>query len=99
MAKENVGYDDVDAVDEVGELERVDGVSVTLDPAEHQTYAWVTEKEIGEVKFAIISVEKVIMLEVLALRKADMGEVEGHDCGCYERIALRDRLIRRAPRP
>lgn len=49
MAKENEGYDDVDAVDEVGELERLDGVSVTLDPAEHQTYAWVTEKEIREV--------------------------------------------------
>ena len=58
MAKENVGYDDVDAVDEVGELERVDGVSVTLDPAEHQTYAWVTDKEIREVKFAIISVRR-----------------------------------------
>lgn len=49
MAKENVRYDDVDAIDEVGEVETVDGVSVTLDPAEHQTYAWVTEKEIGEV--------------------------------------------------
>ena len=39
------------------------------------------------------------MLEVLALRKVDMREVEGHACGCYERIALGDRLIRRAPRP
>ena len=47
MAKENVRYDNVDAVNEVGELERVDGVSVTLDSAEHQTYAWVTEKETG----------------------------------------------------
>ena len=61
-----------DAVDGGGEIE---GVNVTLDPAEHQAYAWVTEKEIREDKYALIDKEqKELMLEAFTLRKAD-GQV------------------------
>ena len=73
-AKEDVGYNGVDAVDGVGESEGVNGVSVMLDPAEHQAYAWVTEKEIRDDKYTIMNAEqKGLMLEALALRKADVG--------------------------
>ena len=35
MAKENVDHDEVDMLDGLGQIEGLDGVRVTLDPAEH----------------------------------------------------------------
>ncbi|CAD6567318.1 MAG: hypothetical protein ASARMPREDX12_000209 [Alectoria sarmentosa] len=72
-AKADVGPKGVDAVDGVLEAEGVNGASITLDPAEHQAYAWVTEKEIREDKYAIISSEqKHLVREALTLRQVDV---------------------------
>ena len=50
----------------------MDEVCITLDPEEHQAYAWATEKEIREDKYAIVTAEQQsLMLEAFALRKAD----------------------------
>lgn len=74
-AKDDVGKDEVDRVDKidgVGEDGGLDGVSVTLDPEEHQAYAWVTEKEIKAATYAFVTAEQTgLMLEAFRLRKAD----------------------------
>lgn len=58
--------------DGVGGIEDVNGVSVTLDPAEHQAYAWVTEEEIKEGKYAIMTAKaKNLILEAFEQKKAD----------------------------
>lgn len=50
----------------------MDEVGITLDPEEHQAYAWATEEEIKEGKYAIVTAEQqALMLEAFALRKAD----------------------------
>ena len=47
-------------------------------------YAWVTEKEIGEDRYAIIFAEdKDPMLDAFALRKADLEKSKGYACRCY----------------
>ena len=68
----------VDAVEEgVGGVEDVNEVSVTLDPTEHQAYAWVMEEEIKEDKYAIITAKaKELMLEAFATRKIDAERSE-----------------------
>ena len=64
---ENAGKEGANGVDGV-----MDEVCITLDPEEHQAYAWATEKEIKEGKYAIVTVEQqALMLEAFALRKAD----------------------------
>lgn len=66
------GVNDVEGVNGVGKDEAVDEVTVTLDPEEHQAYAWVTEKEIEEGKYAIVTAEqKGLMLEAFRSRKTD----------------------------
>ncbi|CAF9936715.1 hypothetical protein IMSHALPRED_010872 [Imshaugia aleurites] len=74
-AKDAVAEDGVvrvDAIDQAGKEGELDGVSITLDPEEHQAYAWVTEEEINEGKYAIVTAEqKDLMLEAFTLRKAD----------------------------
>ena len=74
MATENsMGRDGVDVADGVGAVEDINGVSVTLDPAEHQAYAWVSEEEIKADKYAITTAKtKDLMLEAFALKKADV---------------------------
>ena len=68
---EIIGVDTVE--DGVGTIEDMNGVSVTLDPAEHQAYAWVSEEEIKEDKYAITTAKaKNLMLEAFALRQADV---------------------------
>lgn len=70
--KRGVGHDGVDGVDGVGETGEVNEVSVTLDPAEHQAYSWVTGKELREANYAFVAAEqKRLMQEAFALRKAD----------------------------
>lgn len=80
--KEDTGHngkdrvDGFDGVDGVGKSEGVNEVSVTLDPEEHQAYAWVTEQDIEEGKYAIVTGEqKSLMLEAFTLRKADEDKV------------------------
>ena len=69
------GGREVNGVEGVNEVEKdgtVDEVTVTLDPEEHQAYAWVTEKEIEEGKYAIVTAEqKGLMLEAFRSRKTD----------------------------
>ena len=74
-AEENMCKGGVDAVAGAGEPEDMSGVSVTLDPTEHQAYAWVTQEEIKEDKYAIITAKaKDSMLEAFALRQADLEQ-------------------------
>ena len=48
-----------------------EGVEIRLDPEEHQDYRWVTEQEIREDRYPIITSEqKAVMLEGFGLRKA-----------------------------
>lgn len=64
-----------------GEADRADGcgVTVTLDPEEHQAYAWVSEKEIRDGNYAIMTAEqKDLMLEAFTLRKADEDSASAH---------------------
>lgn len=74
------GYEKVgpkeDVEDGVGGDGGVDEVSVTLDPEEHQAYAWVTEKEIKEGKYAMVTAEQNdLMLEAFRLRKAHENNI------------------------
>ena len=49
--------------------ERVDGVSVRLDPEEHQAFKWVTEKEVRDAELKIVTEEqREVMLQAFALR-------------------------------
>ena len=49
----------------------MDEVCITLDPEEHQAYAWATEKEVKEGKYAVVTAEQQsLMLEAFVLRKA-----------------------------
>lgn len=76
-AKGDVGHSGVSGVDEAKEHGGTNEVSVTLDPAEHQAYTWVTERELREGDYAFIAVEqKDLMLEAFALRKADKRNKE-----------------------
>ena len=60
------------AGDGVGKSGGMKEVSVTLDLAEHQAYAWVTEKEIREDKYQITTTStKDLMLEAFALKEMD----------------------------
>ena len=72
---EITGGDTVEAG--VGASQDMKGVSVTLDPAEHQAYAWATEEEIKEGKYAITTANgKNLMLEAFALKQADVKNSE-----------------------
>lgn len=46
-----------------------DGLSVRLDPEEHQAFKWVTEEEVrdGELKF-VTEEQRVVMLQAFVLR-------------------------------
>ena len=71
-AKGDVGHSRVDRVDGAGEPGGTNEVSVTLDPAEHQAYTWVTEQELKEGSYVFVAAEqKDLMLEAFALGKAD----------------------------
>lgn len=66
---EHNGVDRVDGAGGVGKSGGMNEVSVTLDPEEHQAYAWVTEEEIKEGKYAIVTAEqKILMLEAFTSR-------------------------------
>ena len=71
-AEEGKGHDGVDTVDGdggAGKSGGVDEVSVTLDPEEHQAFAWVTEEDIRKGKYAIVTAEqKNLMLEAFTSR-------------------------------
>ena len=55
-----------------------DDVEITLDPEEHQDYRWVTEEEIKEDRYPIITSEqKAVMLEGFGLRKAGEAGIGG----------------------
>ena len=55
-----------------------DDVEVRLDPEEHQDYRWVTEQEIREDRYSIISREqKEVMLEGFRLRKTGDAGIDG----------------------
>lgn len=74
-AKVDVGEDDLERVNGSGEDGRGGEVTVTLDPEEHQAYAWVTEKEIKDGKYSFMTTEqKDLMLESFTLRKTDEGD-------------------------
>lgn len=89
-AKPDVGHNGVDAVDGVEKIEGVNEVSVTLDPAEHQAYAWVTESEIREDKYAIVSSEqKHLMREALTLRQADVEKSKAMLAGATSAVPLK----------
>ena len=61
-----------DAVDEAAENEGMKGMSVTLDPTEHQAYTWALESEIAEDTYALMNAEqKDLMLQAFALRRAE----------------------------
>ena len=67
----DVGHDGVDGMNEAGKFGGNE-VSVTLDPAEHQAFAWVSEQELREGHYAfMVETQKDLMLEAFALRKAD----------------------------
>lgn len=65
----------------------VDDVEIRLDPEEHQNYKWVTEQEIREDRYPIVTGEqKEVMLEGFELRKAGDAGIGGsrhgqHDVG------------------
>ena len=68
---ENMSRDGANGVDG-----GMDDVCITLDPEEHQAYAWATEKEIKEGKYAVVTAEQQsLMLEAFALRKADEDKI------------------------
>lgn len=68
---EDVGKDEANGLDG-----GTDEVCITLDPEEHQAYAWATEKEVKEGKYAIVTAEQQsLMLEAFALRKADEDRI------------------------
>ena len=68
---ENTGKDGANGVNG-----GMDEVCITLDPEEHQAYAWATEKEIKEGEYAIVTAEQQsLMLEAFALRKADEDKI------------------------
>lgn len=57
-------------------------VEIRLDPEEHQDYRWVTEEEVWEDRYPIITREqKEVMLEGFRLRKAGDGGTDG-SCHC-----------------
>ena len=58
----------------------MDDVEITLDPEEHQDHTWVTEQEIREDRYPIITTkQKEVMLEGFRLRKAEDAEI-GSSC-------------------
>ena len=58
----------------------MDDVEITLDPEEHQDHTWVTEQEIREDRYPIITAEqKEVMLEGFGLRKAEDAKI-GSSC-------------------
>ena len=65
----------------------VDDVEIRLDPEEHQDYKWVTEQELREDRYPIITGEqKEVMLEGFGLREAGHADISGlchgqHDAG------------------
>ena len=72
-AEKGKGSDGVEVVDGVGAFDNMNGVSVTLDPAEHQAYAWVSEEDIKADVYDITTAKaKDLMLEAFALRRADV---------------------------
>ncbi len=82
--KEDVAEGEADTAD--GGL---GGVTVTLDPEEHQAYAWVTGKEIRDGNYAIMTAEqKDLMLEAFTLRKADEDSVSAHVEGATSEVAI-----------
>lgn len=88
-AKGDMGHSGVDGVDGVGESGGMNEVSVTLDPAEHQAYKWVTEKEFREGNYAFIAAEqKSLMLEAFALRKADEDKSKDMLAGATSAVSM-----------
>ena len=68
---ENTGKDGANGVDG-----GMDEVCITLDAEEHQAYAWATEKEIKEGKYAVVTAEQQsLMLEAFVLRKVDEDKI------------------------
>ena len=75
--EKSTGSDGVDVGVVLGGTEGMNGVRVTLNLAEHQAYAWVSEEEIREDKYAIITAKaKDLMLEAFALKKADAANTK-----------------------
>lgn len=90
-AGEDDGHDGVDGADGSRKGGGVQEVSVTLDPAEHQAYAWVTEKEIREGKYALIAAEQEnLMLEAFALRKADEDNAKAMLAGATGAVSIKE---------
>ena len=90
-AKGDVGHIEVDRVDVAGETAGTNEVSVTLDPAEHQAYKWVTEQELREGNYVFIAAEqKDLMLEAFALRKADKDHVKAMLAGATSAVPSTD---------
>ena len=67
-----------------------DDVEIRLDPEEHQDYKWVTEKEIKEDRYPIVTGDqKEVMLKGFGLRKAGDADRAGschgqHDAGLVD---------------
>lgn len=60
-------------------------VEITLDPEEHQEYAWATEEDIRGDCYPIVTPEqKAVMLEGFVLRKGDSDRVRAWMDGAQE---------------
>jgi len=60
-----------DGADSVGNT----GLSITLDPGEHQDFAWATEEEIKAGKYPIVTPDQCeVMTQGFALKKAEKGK-------------------------
>lgn len=87
--KQDEEHSEVDGVDEAGGVGGQSEVSVTLDPAEHQAYTWVTETELRQGNYEFIAAEqKELMLEAFGLRKADETRSKAMLAGATSAVSM-----------
>lgn len=67
--------------------EGMEPVETTLDPEEHQAYAWASEEDVQKNRYPIVTEDqKVLLLEAFALRKIDSERLQSMIDGARKRI-------------
>ena len=67
---------------EDGMMAQGDEVAVTIDPEEHQSYAWATEEQIRDGQYTVAThAQRELMIQAFDLRRAEAEEMEAMAAG------------------